>query len=48
MFVEFKDVSFKYYGSDEYVLNQLSFAIEKVACLPYSDTMVVVKVQLLN
>ena len=33
MFVEFKDVSFKYYGSDEYVLNQLSFAIEKGSML---------------
>ena len=33
MFIEFKDVSFKYYGSDEYVLNQLSFAIEKGSML---------------
>ena len=33
MFIEFKDVSFKYYGSDEYVFNQLSFAIEKGSML---------------
>ena len=33
VFIEFKDVSFKYYGSDEYVFNQLSFAIEKGSML---------------
>lgn len=33
MFVEFKNVSFKYYGSDEDVLSQLSFGVEKGSML---------------
>lgn len=48
MFIEFKDVSFKYYGSDEYVFNQLSFAIEKGSMLAILGHNGSVKVPLQN
>ncbi len=33
MFIEFKDVSFKYYGNEQNILNQLSFSVEKGSML---------------